>query len=203
MPIKSYFPTLIYSAPLLADKGKLKKLVLELNRDSEKIFANDHNGQKWSKSHYANGYSSYSSEANLHEVNSTFIDLRLRIDAHVKSFARSLGFGAVKLAMESCWLNIMPPAATHSLHLHPLSVISGTFYLATPPGGGAIKFEDPRLSKFMTAPARQDKFSSGGFARFTPEVGEVLLFESWLRHEVEVNSGKANRISLSFNYASV
>jgi uncharacterized protein (TIGR02466 family) len=31
--------------------------------------------------------------------------------------------------------------------------------------------------------------------------GHVLLFESWLRHEVAQNGADAERISISFNYA--
>ena len=31
--------------------------------------------------------------------------------------------------------------------------------------------------------------------------GHVLLFESWLRHEVTSNVGKGLRVSVSFNYS--
>jgi len=31
--------------------------------------------------------------------------------------------------------------------------------------------------------------------------GTVLIWESWLRHEVPANAAKAERISVSFNYA--
>jgi uncharacterized protein (TIGR02466 family) len=200
--ISQFFPTLIYNAPLLANKKQLASIVKELRSDSIKVFERDNNGQKWSASNYTNGYTSYSSVANLHEVNSTFAELKSQIDKHVKNYCKALGFEKnYKLSMQSCWLNIMPPAATHSLHLHPLSVISGTFYVEVPAGSGAIKFEDPRLSKMMSAPPRNDKFSSAGFAKFSPKKGDLILFESWLRHEVEVNRGKAERMSLSFNYS--
>jgi uncharacterized protein (TIGR02466 family) len=82
-----------------------------------------------------------------------------------------------------------------------LSVISGTFYVTVPKGSGVIKFEDPRLSKMMASPHRKDKFKSASFARYTPQAGHVILFESWLRHEVETNTGNEERISISFNYS--
>lgn len=41
---------------------------------------------------------------------------------------------------------------THSLHLHPNSVVSGTYYVATPRGCAGLKFEDPRMSRFMASP---------------------------------------------------
>ena len=34
-----------------------------------------------------------------------------------------------------------------------------------------------------------------------PRAGTLLLWESWLRHEVPPNGGRENRISISFNYA--
>ena len=49
--------------------------------------------------------------------------------------------------MTDCWVNIMPRHAVHSLHLHPLAVISGTYYVATPRGCSRLRFEDPRLDK--------------------------------------------------------
>lgn len=201
MAIKSYFPTFIYEEFLLKDPRALKALLKNLKSDSLKVFEKDKGGQSWSESHYSNGYTSYSSYSNLHEINSTFIDLKNEIDKHVQKFAKALGFGKEERQMESCWLNIMPPKATHSLHLHPLSVISGTFYVTVPKGSGVIKFEDPRLSKMMASPPRKDNFHSASFARYAPQEGQVILFESWLRHEVETNIGKEERISISFNYS--
>ncbi|MEZ4816167.1 MAG: TIGR02466 family protein [Bdellovibrionota bacterium] len=201
-PILSYFPTLIYEAPLIKNSKSLNSLVKESKLDSLRIFEHDNEGHKWSQSHYANGYTSYSSISKLHEMNSTFMDLRKHIDKHVVKYVKALGLETEdSLEMVSCWLNIMPPGGTHSLHLHPLAVISGTFYVEVPKGSGVIKFEDPRLSKMMAAPPRKDKFESGAFARITPQKGHLVLFESWLRHEVEVNRGKNERISISFNYA--
>lgn len=206
MPVKrsllSYFPTLIYEAPLLKDGKKLNSFVKEVKLDSQKIFKADRDGHQWSESNYSNGYTSYSSMANLHEVNSTFIELKEAIDKHVLKYCKGLGFPKdYSPQMVSCWLNIMPPGATHSLHLHPLAVISGTFYVDVPKGSGVIKFEDPRLSKMMAAPPRQDAHASASFARINPQRGHLVLFESWLRHEVETNRGQGERISVSFNYA--
>ena len=39
------------------------------------------------------------------------------------------------------------------------------------------------------------------FATYPVVAGNVILFESWLRHEVPVNQTDDQRISVSFNYA--
>ena len=107
-----------------------------------------------------------------------------------------------KIVMTDFWVNIMPEHAAHSLHLHPLSCISGTYYVVTPPRCPGLKFEDPRLSKFMAAPPKTARVRPANQPHITypAKAGHVVLFESWLRHEVAANRAKAERISVSFNY---
>jgi uncharacterized protein (TIGR02466 family) len=72
-----------------------------------------------------------------------------------------------------------------------------------PEGTSAIKFEDPRLAMMMAAPTRRktarEELRSFFYAK--PKVGDVLLWESWLRHEVPMNMAEDDRISVSFNYS--
>ena len=107
--------------------------------------------------------------------------------------------------MTDCWINIMPRPVVHSLHLHPLSTISGTYYVRTPRGAPGIKFEDPRLDRFMAAPPRRADCRSEHrpWVTVPAEAGTVVLFESWLRHEVPPNPVAAERVSISFNYQLV
>jgi uncharacterized protein (TIGR02466 family) len=138
-------------------------------------------------------------------VSSVFGDLRRRIDPHVERFARALHYdlaGRV-LGMTDCWLNVMPAGVVHSLHLHPTSFISGTYYVAVPRGAGALKFEDPRLSRLMAAPPRRPDAPRAvrPFVSLPARAGDLLLFESWLRHEVPAARYAGERISISFNYA--
>ncbi len=82
------------------------------------------------------------------------------------------------------------------------SVISGTTYVAMPEGASAIKFEDPRLAMMMAAPGRVKDADEAlrQFIYVAPACGDVLLWESWLRHEVPMNMSEDDRISVSFNY---
>jgi uncharacterized protein (TIGR02466 family) len=81
-------------------------------------------------------------------------------------------------------------------------VLSGTCYVQTPKGAGAIRFEDPRLGLMMAAPARKKtaKIENRFFVSAAPRNGDVLLWESWLRHGVETHEARQERISISFNY---
>jgi uncharacterized protein (TIGR02466 family) len=108
-----------------------------------------------------------------------------------------------KIKLDSLWINILPTGGIHPSHLHPHSVISGTTYVTMPKGTSAIKFEDPRLAMMMAAPLRKahTRDELRNFIYLTPEDGEVLLWESWLRHEVPLNLTDEERISISFNYS--
>ncbi|MBL9138765.1 MAG: hypothetical protein JNK85_23040 [Verrucomicrobiales bacterium] len=201
MPVRSWFPTYIYHAPLARRANALRR---ELLRECHQLRDHDEAGRRWSKKNYPGGYTSYASLCRLHRMSSTFMDLQKCIDRHVLVFARhlDLDLDGRELVMTDCWVNIMPHLAAHSLHLHPLSTISGTFYVKTPRGCSSLKFEDPRLSKFMAAPPRRASMrpENQQFVSYPAEAGHLILFESWLRHEVTANRMAAERISISFNY---
>ena len=63
----------------------------------------------------------------------------------------------VKLTLDSLWINILPPGGMHTSHIHPHSVVSGTYYVTIPDGASAIKLEDPRLGFMMAAPPRKKR----------------------------------------------
>jgi uncharacterized protein (TIGR02466 family) len=194
MAIRALFPTFIYHAALA--KRTSRRFGQTLADECRALAASDAAGQRWSARHYLGGYTSYGSLDRLHLVSSVFAGLRWRLDPHVRVFARSLHYDLAgrSLAMTDCWVNVMPAGVVHSLHLHPTSFISGTYYVEVPRGAGALKVEDPRLSRMMAAPPRQAHVS------VPARSGDVVLFESWLRHEVPPARYAGERISISFNY---
>jgi uncharacterized protein (TIGR02466 family) len=191
MPVRTLFPTHFYEADL-GDPA----LIEELEDACLALAAEDRAGQRWSKEHGYRGYTSYASLNDLPLRDPRFADLVKLLDKHVATFARECAFDlGKKLKLDSLWVNVLKPGGTHSGHIHPHSIVSGTIYIAVPPGSGALKLEDPRLPLMMAAPGRPDTFVYA-----EPEAGSVFLWESWLRHEVMPNAAKADRISISFNY---
>ncbi|KQN25620.1 hypothetical protein ASE86_05245 [Sphingomonas sp. Leaf33] len=191
MPTRALFPTHFYDA-LLGDDA----LVAELADACRELASEDRAGRAWSKQHGYRGYTSYASLDDLPLRDPRFDDLARLLNRHVAAFARDCGFElGKKLKLDSLWVNVLKPGGTHSGHIHPHSVVSGTVYVAVPPGSGALKLEDPRLPMLMAAPARPDTFVYA-----EPQAGSVFLWESWLRHEVMPNAARQDRISISFNY---
>lgn len=205
VPLLRLFPTLVYTARL--NRRGVRVLDERLRRECLQLRRDDAAGRRWSNESYPGGYTSYSSASRMHEQSPTFAALAREIDRHVRVFARALDFDLAgrPLAMTDCWVNIMPRGTAHSLHLHPLSTVSGTYYVSTPPRASGMKLEDPRLDRMMAAPPRRQRRQAGGnvtssWVVLPAEAGMLVLFESWLRHEVPPNAARGERISISFNY---
>lgn len=166
--------------------------------------AEDNLGRRWSADHDYRGYTSYGSIPDLVTRAPCFAVLKAWLDREAASFARELAFdlGRARLKLDNIWINVMPKGAFHSGHIHPHSVISGTYYARAPKGAASIRFEDPRLSMMMAAPPRRDDAPEAlkPFVYVAPEEGTALFWESWLRHEVVRNASARPRISVSFNY---
>ncbi|MFW2589093.1 2OG-Fe(II) oxygenase family protein [Sagittula sp. SSi028] len=200
--IRSLFATPLYHAPL-SDHGTIDAQELEASCYS--VAEDDEAGQEWCETQGYPGYTSYASLTDLPWRFPIFADLVKVLDAHVAAFVQELDFdlGDKELMLEDIWINILPPGGTHSSHIHPHSVISGTTYVSMPEGASALKLEDPRLQMMMAAPARKKDAREmlKPFIYVKPEVGDVLLWESWLRHEVPMNMAEEDeRVSVSFNY---
>jgi uncharacterized protein (TIGR02466 family) len=200
--ITSLFATRLYRAQL----SELGKPIdpSELQANCYAIAEDDEAGHDWCEEQGYHGYTSYASLNDLPWRFPIFKDLVKALDKHVAAFAKDLAFdlGDKKLVLDSIWINILPEGGTHTGHIHPHSVISGTTYVAMPEGTSALKLEDPRLPMMMASPGRTDDAPEDlrQFHYVKPIVSDVLLWESWLRHEVPMNMAEDERVSVSFNY---
>ncbi|MBT0955763.1 hypothetical protein IV417_00065 [Alphaproteobacteria bacterium KMM 3653] len=200
--ISSLFVTRLYRAAL-NDHGAIDPV--ELERSCIAIAEDDEAGQDWCEANDFAGYTSYASLTDLPWRFPIFKDVVAALDKHVAAFAEDAGYDldGKALKLEDIWINILPEGGIHTGHIHPHSVISGTTYVAMPEGASAIKFEDPRLPMMMAAPGRVKDAPEGlrPFVYVAPSVGDVLLWESFVRHEVPMNMAEEERVSVSFNYS--
>jgi uncharacterized protein (TIGR02466 family) len=194
------FPTKIYKTSLV--KANKKKLLVALLNEIEVLAEDDIAGLEWSQKHYSQGYTSYASANQMQLTSPTFSELEKMIRVHVFKYLKQLklNVSASTLKMNTCWVNIMGPHCTHPLHIHPHSVISGTFYVQVPKDASAIRFEDPRYSLFMNRPPTKTNQAEQTHYSLQTKAGDLVLFESWLRHDVPLNEAEMPRISISFNY---
>jgi len=198
--IQSFFSTLIYRE----DNATTTRLNEELEHACLMLARDDRAGNKWCEKHGYNGYTSFASLYDLSARIRPIKSLEKILDAHAAKFAKALHWDlrGGKPVCDSLWVNVLPEGGAHSGHIHTNSVLSGTYYVAVPQGAGPIVYEDPRHAMMMAAPQKKASAprEQQTHVHETPMPGSLLLWESWLRHEVPVNRSSGLRISISFNY---
>lgn len=162
-------------------------------------------GQKWCDDNGYDGYTSYASLDDLPTRSPSFAELaeKLQHGANAFAAARYWDLQNQSLKLDSLWVNILGGGGIHSGHIHPNSIISGTYYVRVPPLSGRLKLEDPRLSRMMGAPPilADAPAEHRRFVYITPKETDALFWESWLRHEVVAGQTEEARISISYNFS--
>lgn len=203
MATRELFVTRLFEADLSVERG-FDAFNAELVDACAMLQREDRAGAAWAREHGYAGYTSYASLNDLPQRASAFAALKARLDRCARQCAAELHLDLAgrRLRLESLWVNILPATGFHSGHIHPGSVLSGTYYAAMPPGAAPLQLEDPRLAMMMGAPPRNADApqSDRSFVYVQPAVGQVLMWESFLRHEVGRGRGRGERVSVSFNY---
>lgn len=99
------------------------------------------------------------------------------------------------------WVNINEKGDSNAPHIHPGSVWSGVYYVATDPPGqaeGRLRFTDPRTAA-LTSAHPLNPFHATNNIKIAPEPGTFVVFPSFLYHSVSAYNGINPRISLAFN----
>jgi uncharacterized protein (TIGR02466 family) len=126
------------------------------------------------------------------------------IDSKSREFLNLRGFDPTCHLEITSWLQVYPPGTHFDKHDHYGAILSGVVYLQTPQGCGNIRFYNPNTGRratdvfFGRLKTRSNEYNHSD-VEYTPIKGEMLMFESWLEHSVDVNTSSENRIAVSFN----
>jgi len=127
-----------------------------------------------------------------------FADFVKLVETAARGVARFLQVDQYPMSVTGCWANVNPRGAYHPTHHHPNNYLSGVYYVAVPPPGSRIVFQDPRPSIIMPKPRQFTRMTANGADAQSKE-GRMLIFPAWLKHSVPSNQGDTDRISISFN----
>jgi hypothetical protein len=106
-------------------------------------------------------------------------------------------------SIKEIWVNVLDGGGHQSLHNHANSFISGIVYLTeSHPSANTVFVRAAGSSGFVfdnTNPrTKLGPYNAGKWVAPDPDPGDLLLFPSYLLHEVPTNRG-GRRISLAFN----
>ncbi|MDO1558390.1 TIGR02466 family protein [Brevundimonas sp. 2R-24] len=209
MTLRALFATQVYHVSLSGKDGFTARNGAfaawdDLKRACLSLADEDRAGIRWCRENAYPGYTSYASLDDLPLRDPVFAELKRALDRHAALAAQAMHLDlGRKPRLDSLWVNVLKPGGGHSGHIHPHSILSGTVYVALPDGASPLKLEDPRLPMMMARPTLSDEAPEEArpFVYLRPQPGDLVLWESWLRHEVPPNRARSVRISVSFNYA--
>ena len=102
------------------------------------------------------------------------------------------------------WININKPGDHNITHTHPKNDLSGVLWIKCSENCGDIEFENPSVFQtFQEINSYTDDFKNKNNIYpayyFPPIEGRVIIFPSYLMHQVKENKSNEDRISVSFN----
>ena len=122
------------------------------------------------------------------------------ISKEINKYEKLLNFNK-KLKLDNLWCNINYKNSYNVSHVHPEVHFSGVYYLETPKNCGKLIFTNPntfvRMHPEMKQASEHPNFKSHFYIQ--PVENLLLIFPSYLLHEVEMNNSNEKRISISFN----
>lgn len=123
-----------------------------------------------------------------------FPSLTNKLTFALENIAKDIG---MSFEVPNSWININRKNNFNKIHLHPHCAFSVVVYLKTNKNCGKITFYNPvDINSFLIGDTLNHFY---GTYSFTPNVGDVLVFPSYLKHFVEPNMSDEDRISIAFN----
>ena len=123
-------------------------------------------------------------------------NLQKEIEKNINFYLDNIGFLKKReFRITSSWMICCKKGHYAHVHNHGYSDISGCYYFLTNMQDGDIFFESP--NKHVATNYCFDHLISR--VKYSPEIGKILLFPSWLEHGVHTNACDSERVSISFN----
>ncbi len=129
-----------------------------------------------------------------------------------RAIAQLNGYGAAEMAKleiaSHTWFHVTRRGGWFGLHNHPMASWSGVYCVAagrddgTHPDSGVLHFANPlALANMYLDAANQRIRAPYGMAgrSFRLRAGQLVLFPSWVQHEVLPFHGDGERITVAFN----
>lgn len=188
MEIKPIFYNFICTDFLSVDNSALEKYCLKQKQsNSGRVISNQ------------GGWQSNDLDFTAPELAPLLVEISTRLNKlHTELQLINNGYQVI----DNMWANINGPGSYNLLHLHPASIFSGVYYVKGNKNSGILRFRNPNTPlEFVIGPQLVQEFNGFNSASWEvyPQPGNLVIFPSWLLHDVAPNQDDADRISISFN----
>jgi|TARA_Y100000114_G_scaffold156074_2_gene181948 uncharacterized protein (TIGR02466 family) len=139
--------------------------------------------------------------SNIKDAHIKLQNLYNQITEKANIFAKKIG-KKNQIKIDKIWININKYKDYNQTHFHPHCFLSGVYYVNVFDKGGSIVFDNPAqdliVNNWKNDMSNFNTVNSCVY-RLIPNVGDLILFPSWLKHRVEPNMTNKERVSISFN----
>lgn len=186
MHTELWFPSVIWSSVIhVVDNGEVKSFA--------------YNKQKENQGRAISNFGGYQSQ-DIKSGECHAIDRLVKLlNDEMNTCANQVGMK--NLEIQNLWININPPGSYNHLHNHVGSVLSGVYYVEAGENQGNIQFERNDGAEYhIPEDIAQTTYYTSTRATYAGKTNALYIFPSWLKHSVQGNFSKTDRISVSFNY---
>ena len=129
-----------------------------------------------------------------------FTELSQFIAGELVQFANQTGvfLPESNVYIKNMWINIYEKNCSTDVHVHPNSLFAGLYILKAPEGSSKEVFDSPAAEKMISVPVLEDNDFNMENVAYTPEEGQVMLFNSNMRHRSLLHTLDEERITIEF-----
>ena len=105
------------------------------------------------------------------------------------------------LVITQSWITKTEIGGSHTIHNHPNSIFSGVYYIECSDSSPVNFYHGNELLrdfKFDLDYTKETIYNKS-ITRVLPKTGDIVMFPSWVEHDVGANLGPKKRIVLAFN----
>jgi uncharacterized protein (TIGR02466 family) len=124
-----------------------------------------------------------------------FLDLKNEIEKSLNFYIKDVLKYNVEIYITQSWLNFANKGDSHFSHNHANSFLSGVLYIQA---NDHITFEQEKKFILRITPESYNENNSES-VDVDSKTGDLIIFPSWLHHNVKENLTDELRISLAFN----
>lgn len=147
-----------------------------------------------------NGYTTTDQQLLNHAY---LFNLKDQINKHITNYVNQIGVDpSYEFYINCSWGMEHQKGDWSHTHKHNNSLISGIVYIDVDDNSGAINFECDWQTFFpeaITPVFVKDTLFNSNKVGFTPSVGTIVLFPSFLSHSVDINMSDIKRRCIAFN----